>query len=120
MLHWQRSGHDRRSRGGPHEPPTQEGLASLARLVASDQIDDARSTIAYDSRLVALTFANALLYWPWHWLRIAFDAGDRHPMLVLGMMLLTLWLWAALVEAVLDRFKGVKRRSQGGSPGRDL
>jgi hypothetical protein len=76
--------------------------------------------LSLDSRLVALTFVNALLYWPWRWLRIAFDDGDHHPVLVLGMMLLTLWLWAALVEAVLDRFKGVKRSSQGGSPGRDL
>lgn len=63
-----------------------------------------------DSRLIALTLVNALLYWPWHWLRVEFDAGDHHPTIVLGMLLLTLWLWSELVKAVIDRFKGVNRQ----------
>jgi hypothetical protein len=63
-----------------------------------------------DSRLVTLTFLNALIYWPWHWLRVAFDAGNHHPTIVLGMLLLTLWLWFALAKAVIDRFKGANRK----------
>jgi hypothetical protein len=68
---------------------------------------------ALDTRLLTLTLLNALLYWPWHWLRVAFDAGNHYPLIVLGMMLLTLWLWSELVKAVVDRFKGVKRNSRG-------
>jgi hypothetical protein len=30
-----------------------------------------------DSRIVVLTLLNGLLYWPWRWLRVAFDAGDH-------------------------------------------
>jgi hypothetical protein len=61
---------------------------------------------AADARLVLLTFLNALSYWPWHWLRVAFDAGDHHPNLAFGLLLLTLWLWYQLVMAVVDRFIG--------------
>jgi hypothetical protein len=60
---------------------------------------------AIDARLVLLTLVNALLYWPWHWLRTAFNAGDHHPNLVLGLLLLTLYLWFELAKAVSDRFK---------------
>jgi len=63
-----------------------------------------------DSRLVTLTLLNALIYWPWHWLRVAYDAGNHHPTIVLGMLLLTLWLWFELVKAVIDRFKVVNRK----------
>jgi hypothetical protein len=58
-----------------------------------------------DSRIVVLTLVNGLLYWPWRWLRVAFDAGDHHPQLVLLMLLLTLWAWAQLLVAVLNRIK---------------
>jgi hypothetical protein len=56
-------------------------------------------------RLVVLTILNALLYWPWHLLRVAFDAGDHHPTLALGLLLLTLWLWFELCTTILMRFK---------------
>jgi hypothetical protein len=58
-----------------------------------------------DDRLIVLTLINALLYWPWHWLRLAFDAGDHHPDLVLGLLLLTLWMWFELGKAVIARTK---------------
>jgi hypothetical protein len=57
-----------------------------------------------DARLALLTFINALLYWPWHWLRVAFDAGDHHPNLVFGLLLVTLWMWLELLKAVTGRF----------------
>jgi hypothetical protein len=63
-----------------------------------------------DSRIVALTLLNGLLYWPWRWLRVAFDAGDHHPQLVLLMLFLTLWAWGQLLVAVLNRIKS--RRPQ--------
>jgi hypothetical protein len=58
-----------------------------------------------DSRIVVLTLLNALLYWPWHWLRVAFDAGEQHPQLVLLMPFLTLWAWGQLLVVVLNRIK---------------
>jgi hypothetical protein len=59
-----------------------------------------------DSRIVGLTLLNALLYWPWHWLRVAYDTGDRHPQLVLMMMALTLWAWWQLAAAIINRTGG--------------
>jgi hypothetical protein len=59
-----------------------------------------------DSRIVGLTLLNALLYWPWRWLRVAYDAGDHHPQLVLVMTTLTLWAWWHLLAAVIHRFSG--------------
>jgi hypothetical protein len=58
-----------------------------------------------DFRLIVLTIINVLLYWPWHLLRVAFDAGDHHPNLALGLLLLTLWMWFELCTAILGRFK---------------
>jgi hypothetical protein len=60
---------------------------------------------AVDGRLITLTLLNALVFWPWIWLRNAFDAGDHHPNLVFGLLLLTLYLWIQLARAVTDRFK---------------
>jgi len=57
-----------------------------------------------DSRIVGLTLLNALLYWPWHWLKVAYDAGDHHPQLVLMMTTLTLWAWWQLLAAVINQF----------------
>jgi hypothetical protein len=59
-----------------------------------------------DVRLLVLTILNALLYWPWRLLRQAFDAGNHHPNLVLGLLLVTLWMWIELCKAVTARFKG--------------
>jgi hypothetical protein len=59
-----------------------------------------------DSRPIGLTLINALLYWPWRWLRVAYDAGDRHPELGLFMMALTLWAWWQLLTAVVHRING--------------
>jgi hypothetical protein len=74
-----------------------------ARWQASRSVKwDPRWTV--DARLILLTLINALLYWPWHWLRLAFDAGDHHPNLVLGLSLLTLWMWLELGKAVTARF----------------
>lgn len=55
------------------------------------------------SRIVYLTLLNGLLYWPWHWLRVSFDAGDRDPELVLVPLFFTLWAWWQLIVAVFDR-----------------
>ena len=63
-----------------------------------------------DSRILVLTLLNALLYWPWRWLRLASDAGEHHPQLVLLMVLLTLWAWGQLLVAVLNRIKGPRRQ----------
>jgi hypothetical protein len=63
-----------------------------------------------NSRIVGLTLLNALLYWPWHWLRVAFDAGDHHPQLVLMMMALTLGAWWQLLAAVINGISGKLRR----------
>jgi hypothetical protein len=71
-----------------------------------------------DARLVVLTVLNAFLYWPWHWLRVSFDAGDHHPTLVLGMMLLTFWMWSELAKALINRFKAVNHHTPGGGAGR--
>jgi hypothetical protein len=60
---------------------------------------------AVDGRLVVLTLINALLYWPWHWLRLAFDAGDHHPDLVFCLLVFTLWMWFELWKAAMTRFK---------------
>jgi hypothetical protein len=59
-----------------------------------------------DSRIVLLTLFNALLYWPWRWLRSDYDAGIRHPDLVLIMMAITLWGWWQLLLAVTNRING--------------
>jgi hypothetical protein len=59
-----------------------------------------------DSRIVGLTLLNALLYWPWHWLRVSYDAGNHRPQLVLIMMALTLWAWWQLLAAILNRING--------------
>jgi hypothetical protein len=58
-----------------------------------------------DWRLLGLTLLNALLYWPWRWLRVAYDSGDHHPSLVLAMVVLTLWLWFQLLTSVIGRLK---------------
>lgn len=62
-----------------------------------------------DSRIVGLTLFNALLYWPWRWLRSAYDAGIHHPDLVLIMMAITLWGWWQLLTAVTKRINGGRR-----------
>jgi hypothetical protein len=46
---------------------------------------------------------NGLLYWPWQWLMVSFDAGNHHPELVLVLLFLTLWVWWQLIVAVFDR-----------------
>jgi hypothetical protein len=56
-----------------------------------------------DCRIVVLSLLNGFLYWPWHWLRIAFDAGDRHPQLVLILLALTIGAWWQLLGAILHR-----------------
>jgi hypothetical protein len=56
-----------------------------------------------DCRIVVLTLLNGFLYWPWHWLRVAFDTGDRHPQLVLTMLVLTFVAWWQLLAAILHR-----------------
>ncbi len=56
-----------------------------------------------DSKIVGLTLLNAFLFWPWHWLKAAYDAGERHPQLVLGMMALTSWTWWQLLTAIVKR-----------------
>jgi hypothetical protein len=59
-----------------------------------------------DGRIVALTLFNALLYCPWRWLRVAYDAGDHHPNFVLVMLAVTLWAWWQLLTAVLGKIRG--------------
>jgi hypothetical protein len=56
-----------------------------------------------NSCIVYLTLLNGLLYWPWQWLRVSFDAGNHHPELVLVLLFLTLWVWWQLIVAVFDR-----------------
>jgi hypothetical protein len=58
-----------------------------------------------DLRPIVLTILNVLLYLPWHFLRVAFDAGDHHPNLALGLLVLTLWMWFELCTAIVSRFK---------------
>jgi hypothetical protein len=50
-----------------------------------------------------LTLLNASLYWPWHWLRVAYDAGNHHPHLVLALLALTVWTWWQLIAAIARR-----------------
>jgi hypothetical protein len=63
-----------------------------------------------DSRIVVLTFLNGLLYWPLRWPRVAFDAGDHHPQLILIMLFLTVWAWGQLLVAILNQIKGPPQR----------
>ena len=63
-----------------------------------------------DARIVALTLFNALLYWPWRWLRSAYDAGVHHPDLVLVMMVVTLWGWWQLLTAFTRRINNGPRQ----------
>jgi hypothetical protein len=58
-----------------------------------------------DTRIVILTLLNALLYWPWHWLRVAYDEGNHHPSLVLSLLALTLWAWSQLIVSVIHRIR---------------
>jgi hypothetical protein len=51
-------------------------------------------------RMVALTLFNAPPYWPWHWLRNAFERGIHHPNLVLVMIIVTLWGWWQLHNVI--------------------
>lgn len=60
----------------------------------------------FDSRILGLTLLNALLYWPWHWLRIAYDAGDHRPQLVLMMAIFTSWAWWQLLVAIINWISG--------------
>ena len=62
-----------------------------------------------DSRIVALTLFNTLLYWPWRWLKSAYDAGIHHQDLALVMMGFTLWGWWQLLIAVTRRINGGRR-----------
>jgi hypothetical protein len=66
-----------------------------------------------DARLVRLTLLNALLYWPWHWLKVDYDGGIHHPLLVLGMLVLTVWTWSQLLAAVVSRFTNTTQRGRG-------
>jgi hypothetical protein len=63
-------------------------------------------------RLLVFTILNGLIFWPWRWLRVAYDAGDHHPQLVLGMVILTLWTWTQLVSAIIRLFKDTTRSSR--------
>jgi hypothetical protein len=59
-----------------------------------------------ESRIVGLTLLNAFLYWPWHWLRASYDAGNHHPQLVLMVAALTVSAWWQLLAAILNRING--------------
>jgi hypothetical protein len=72
---------------------------------AAAQSSQRHTRWSLDLRLVVLTTLNVLLYLPWHFLRLAFDAGDHHPNLALGLLILTLWMWFELYTAILSRFK---------------
>jgi hypothetical protein len=84
----------------------------VKNLSASDSPDKPSSRLSLkliDSRVVALTLFNVLLYWPWRWLRSAYDAGIHHPDLVLVMMGITLWGWWQLLVAVMRRINNGPR-----------
>ena len=84
----------------------------MKNLSASDSPDKSWGLLSLkliDSRIVALTLFNALLYWPWRWLRSAYDAGIHHPDLVLVMVALTLWGWWQLLLAVMRRINNEQR-----------
>jgi hypothetical protein len=51
-------------------------------------------------RIVELTLFNALVYWPWAWLRNAFERGIHHSDLVLLLTAVTLWGWWQLLDAI--------------------
>jgi hypothetical protein len=59
-----------------------------------------------ESRIAGLTLLNAMLYWPLHWLRVSYDAGDHHPQLALMMTALTVWAWWQLLAAIISRING--------------
>ena len=73
---------------------------------ASSHKAGAPSVNLVGSRIVYLTLFNALLYWPWRWLRSAYDGGIHHPNLVLLLMAATLWGWWQLLTAITRRIKG--------------
>jgi hypothetical protein len=58
-----------------------------------------------DSRIVVLTVLNSVLFWPWHWLRVEYDAGNHHQELVLALLALSVWSWWQLIATILERFK---------------
>lgn len=68
---------------------------------------------APDFGLVTLTLLNVLLLWLWHLLRVDYDAGVRHPLLVLAIIVLILWTWSKLVTTVVSRLQGIYRQSRG-------
>jgi hypothetical protein len=72
-----------------------------------------------DLRIVVITLLNALLYWPWHLLRMAFDNGYYYPKMVFGMAILTLWMWFELGKAFVVRFSDLSRHTRNSEPGRD-
>lgn len=94
-------------------------LASIARGVKVIMRIKGERRWSLDSRLVTLTVLNALLYWPWHLLRIAFDAGDHHPTIVLGMIILTLWMWLELAKALIVRAKIMSQHARRDVPRQD-
>jgi hypothetical protein len=84
-------------------------VKNLSASDSSDKPDGRLSLKLVDSRVVALTLFNVLLYWPWRSLRSAYAAGIHHPDLVLVMMGFTLWGWWQLLVAVMRRINNGPR-----------
>jgi hypothetical protein len=72
-----------------------------------------------DLRIVVMTLLNALLCWPWHSLRVAFDSGYHYPKIVFGMTIVTLWVWYELGKALIVRFSDLSRHTRSNDPGTD-
>jgi hypothetical protein len=71
------------------------------------------STGSHTWGLVLWTVVNVFLIWPWYLLRVQFDAGEHHPDLVLGLLVLTLWGWSQLISALLKRFRETRLLHRG-------
>jgi hypothetical protein len=66
-----------------------------------------------------LSIVNFLLFVPWYRLRVAHEAGDDYPPIVIGLATLTLWTWSQLALAVIARFKDLAKHPGGSGPEHD-
>jgi hypothetical protein len=70
--------------------------------------------VSADTKLATLSILNFLLFIPWYQLRVAHEAGEDYPVLVIGLAALTVWTWSQLILLVIVRFKHLGKHTSGG------